>query len=80
MACVNPDGTLTASARAILVAVRSSRAADEIASATGLPLFRVRSALRELTEAGLVAVSEGGPQLTAAGDARLDQARAAAGG
>ena len=74
MGCVNPDGTLTGSAQAILAALRTVGTADQIAPITGLPLFRVRSALRELVTAGLVGVgggADGWHHLTEAGEARL---------
>ena len=51
MACVNADGTLTASGQAILTAVQHPGSPEAVAAATGLPLFRVRSALRELEAA-----------------------------
>ena len=54
MACVNADGTLSTSGRAMLDAVTNSKTAPEVASATGLALFRVRSGLRDLVAAGLV--------------------------
>jgi DNA-binding IclR family transcriptional regulator len=59
MACVSADGTLTASGRAILEAVQRPASAQEVAAATGLPLYRIRSALRELAAAGLVAEESG---------------------
>ena len=71
MACVNPDGTVTPSAIAILTALRSAHTAELIAPLADLPLFRVRSALRELVAAGLVAVDDGHHHLTDAGLARL---------
>jgi hypothetical protein len=74
MACVNPDGTLTGSAKAILEALRTAETAERIAPIAGLPLFRVRSALRELVTAGLVGVGGGAGgwhHLTEAGEARL---------
>ena len=71
MACVNPDGTVTPSAVAILAALRSADTAELIAPSAGLPLFRVRSALRELVAAGLVAVVDGRHSLTEEGLARL---------
>jgi len=46
MACVNADGTLSTSGRAMLDALAATKTASEVASATGLPLFRVRSGLR----------------------------------
>ena len=71
MACVNPDGTVTPSAIAILTALRSADTAELIAPLAGLPLFRVRSALRELVAAGLVIADDGRHRLTDAGLARL---------
>lgn len=71
MACVNPDGTVTPSAISILTALRSADTAEAIAPLAGLPLFRVRSALRELVAAGLVAVDNGRHRLTDSGLARL---------
>ena len=54
MACVNADGTLSPSGRAMLDAVKAPASPDQVAAITGLPLFRVRSGLRELVSAGLV--------------------------
>jgi DNA-binding IclR family transcriptional regulator len=71
MACVNPDGTLSGSARAILAALQRNGTAEAIAAETKLPLFRIRSALRELVEAGLAAAGDAGYTLTEAGRARL---------
>lgn len=59
MACLTADGTLTASGQAMLGAVRNAASAEEVAAATSLPLYRVRSGLRELAAAGLVTVREG---------------------
>jgi predicted transcriptional regulator len=54
MACINPDGKPTESGTKMLRALKSGLgSAEEIAKDTGLPLFRVRSGLRELTQAGL---------------------------
>jgi hypothetical protein len=63
VACVNPDGTVAPSAISILTALRSADTAELIAPLAGLPLFRVRSALR--------AVIDGHHRLTDAGLARL---------
>lgn len=54
MACVNADGTLSTSGRAMLAALAHPATAEEVAVASGLQLFRVRSGLRELVGAGLV--------------------------
>ncbi len=56
MPCVNADGTVTATARALLKSLETPLSAEEIAGKLGLPLFRVRSSLREMVEAGLVVV------------------------
>jgi len=54
MACVSPDGKLTESGTKMLRALESGLGSpEEIAKKAGLPLFRVRSGLRELTQAGL---------------------------
>jgi predicted transcriptional regulator len=54
MACINPDGTVTPSARSILRAAQSPLTPAEIAAATSLPLYRIRSSLRELVQAELL--------------------------
>ena len=75
MACLNSDGTLTVVAGAILNALATAGDPSDVATATGLPLYRVRSGLRELVQAGIVEVIGETYALTArghqlAGDAR----------
>lgn len=53
MACINPDGTLTKPAQTILKAMKAPARAEELAGASGFPLYRVRSVIRELLDAGL---------------------------
>jgi len=54
MACISPDGKPTESGTKMLRALQAGLGSpEEIAKDTGLPLFRVRSGLRELTQAGL---------------------------
>jgi predicted transcriptional regulator len=54
MACISPDGKPTVSGGKMLVALKAGPcSAEEIAKASGLPVFRVRSGLRELAQAGL---------------------------
>ncbi len=54
MACISPDGKPTESGTKMLRALKSGLGSpEEIAKSAGLPLFRVRSGLRELTQAGL---------------------------
>lgn len=67
MACVNPDGTLTDSGRAMLSALRTTGTPEQVAAATGLPLFRVRSGLREMMHAALVEEQQGSYRLTERG-------------
>ncbi len=71
MACVNPDGTVSASAKAILAALDRASAPEDVAAAANLPLFRVRSAMRELVAAGLVVATDSGHALTPEGRRRL---------
>jgi predicted transcriptional regulator len=65
MACISPDGKPTASGAKMLRALKSKPAsAEEITQSAGLPLFRVRSGLRELTQAGLVTETGGRYDIT----------------
>jgi len=74
MACVNTDGTLTQSARSVLAAAREPALSEEIAGQTGLPLYRIRSSLRELHDAGLLeAQLDGRYRLTTAGSERIEE-------
>ena len=54
MACISPDGKPTASGGKMLTALKEGPcSAEEVAQSSGLPLFRVRSGLRELAQSGL---------------------------
>jgi predicted transcriptional regulator len=57
MGCVNPDGSLTDSARKMLVLLAEPHTPEDYAAKAGQPLFRVRASLREMIEAGLVTQS-----------------------
>lgn len=48
MACLNPDGTLTIVARAVLTALARPAVAAEVARRAGVPLYRARASLREM--------------------------------
>jgi predicted transcriptional regulator len=73
MACINPDGKPTESGTKMLRALKSGRgSAEEIAKDTGLPLFRVRSGLRELTQAGLANQKNDKYEATEKGAALVD--------
>jgi predicted transcriptional regulator len=66
MPCILPDGSVTESAKKVLSAAMKEKNPEEIAKAAGLPLFRVRSSIRELTEAGFIE-SRNGKYLTTEG-------------
>ena len=70
MACVNPDGKPTESGTKMLSALKSgSTSPEEIAGKTGLPLFRVRSGLRDLSNAGYAVEQNGSFKITESGAA-----------
>jgi len=53
MACVSPDGKPTESGAKMLRSLKAgAKLPENVAEDTGLPLFRVRSGLRELAQAG----------------------------
>jgi len=55
MACIGADGKPSVSGIKLLRTLQSGfKAPEEIAKDTALPLFRVRSGLREMLKAGLV--------------------------
>jgi len=54
MGCVNQDGSITGSARQMLNLLNEPYTPEEAAKKSGQPLFKVRSSLREMTEAGLI--------------------------
>ena len=59
MPCVSPDGKPTSSGMATLKSLKDGALTpEEVAAKTGQPLFRVRSGLRELKNAGFVAETE----------------------
>jgi len=71
MPCINEDGTLTPSAKKVLSAISSPITLEEVAKSTGLPLFRIRSSIREMLEAGLVEEKEEKYIITEAGIKKL---------
>lgn len=74
MGCVNPDGTVSTAARAVLQAMQDGATAADAASAAGLPLFRVRASLRELVDGALVTVEGDLYTLTERGRDALEHA------
>jgi len=73
MPCVKPDGTLEPMAQAIIRVLRTPQTVESVCDYLRLPLYRVRSTVRELVEAGLVAETEGQYALTPAGKARVQE-------
>jgi len=71
MACINPDGTLTSSAKKILSALSSPATLEKVAKSTELPLFRIKSSIREMLEAGLVKEEEGKYLITKLGQEKI---------
>ena len=71
MACINPDGTITESAKALLSIIHNPLTPEDISKQVGQPLFKVRSSLREMTSAELVLEEEGKYTLTEKGKERL---------
>ena len=58
MPCVSPDGKPTESGLGMLRALKEGRtSAEAIAAAADMPLYRVRSGLRDLVGAGLASES-----------------------
>ncbi len=65
MACVNEKGQLTESAKKLFRAIgNQSLTPAEISKSAGIPLFKVRSSLREMTEAEYIAEESGQYRLT----------------
>lgn len=55
MACVNDKGSLTESAKKLLTAIKNEYLRpEEISKQIGLPLFKVRSSLRDMKSMGFV--------------------------
>lgn len=72
MACIQADGHLTEAARTLLGALAEPLAPEEIAGRVGQPLYRVRSSLREMADAGLVESHGDGWRSTDAGRRRAE--------
>ncbi|WP_062352436.1 helix-turn-helix domain-containing protein [Bacillus kwashiorkori] len=55
MACINEKGHLTESAKKLLQSIETeAMTPQEISKHTGLPLFKIRSSLREMKDMGFV--------------------------
>ena len=70
--CVSADGKPTKSGVATLTAIKNGASTTkEISENTGQPMFKVRSGLRELVNAGLVTETDKQYQLTEKGSKLL---------
>jgi predicted transcriptional regulator len=75
MPCVKPDGTLEPMAQAIVRVLITPRTIEGVCEHLRLPLYRVRSTMRELVEAGLVVERDGRYGLTDKGQGRVEEMR-----
>lgn len=71
MPCMDSRGGLTETAGKILAAMTTAVPLGEVAEKTGIPLYRVRSAARELVESGLAEEKDGAYVVAEAGRAAL---------
>jgi hypothetical protein len=73
MPCVSPDGRPTSTGMALLKSLKNGALSpEEITSKTGQPLFRVRSGLRELKNAGFIEEAEDKYRLSETGKTIAD--------
>jgi predicted transcriptional regulator len=72
LACIDANGKLTRSGELILLAMMEPADVETAARESGLPLFKVRSAVRELSKADLLAEVEGGFKVTSKGIEKLE--------
>ena len=70
---MRPDGTLSTSGKFLLSAVKGGSMAEDVSAATGMPLYRVRSGLRELEEGGFVSAQDGHYSQTEKGADKANQ-------
>jgi len=71
MACITPDGQLTATAVNLLKFLAIPRTLEEIRDPFPRPTYILRSMLRELSQAGFVAENEDTFALTDKGKAKI---------
>jgi predicted transcriptional regulator len=72
MPCISADGKPTATGLATLKALKEGASTpEEVAAKTGQPLFRVRSGLRDIANAGLATEANGKYALSEKGAAAI---------
>jgi predicted transcriptional regulator len=67
MACIDAQGNITRSAELILLSMMKPVSLEEAAAQSNLPLFRIRSAIRELGKAGFITKADNNFQTTSKG-------------
>ena len=61
MPCIGPDGNPTISGKKVLGALKAGKSTPEdVAEESGVAMFRVRSGLRSLVQAGMAELKEDG--------------------
>ena len=73
MACINSTGEINDMAKKILVAITQPASLEQVALQSGAPLYRIRSGVRELLQAGLVEENDQLYVATAAGLTALNK-------
>lgn len=73
MACINSSGEINDMAKKILAAITQPASLEQVALQSGAPLYRIRSGVRELLQAGFVQENNQLYLATPAGLAALDQ-------
>ncbi|WP_156921772.1 hypothetical protein [Desulfovibrio inopinatus] len=72
MACIKPDGTLTVLARDLLEAARRETDENRLVQDLSLPLYRIRSVIREMSGYGYLDSTQHGIILTDTGLEKLE--------
>jgi hypothetical protein len=72
MACIQPDGHLTRCGEFVLLAMWKPATPEEVAHECGVPLFRIRSAMREFFNARLITKNGNRHVISAEGIAKLE--------
>ena len=75
MPCIRGDGTLSRSGELLLIAFRSPASLEYAAKETGMPMFHVRSGVRELVAAGLIRAMGVEFEMTETGMKKLEEDR-----
>ena len=76
MTCVNEQGQINASAKKVLEAIEvNTLTPQDISKSAGVPLFKVRSGLREMLEVGFVTEESGSYKITEKGQIALNKSK-----